>query len=737
MLANQHHQGAGGATQHSPPHPQQELEPFPSNIKDYTFIKELGKGAFGKVWEGDCGGRRVAIKSLIKSIIESHGGPRMIERVRNEIGLHYHLNHPNVIELLFFFEDEDFVYMVLELGRFELYKALRLWRSNRLDGFNGLMDFGSNQNNNHLSFFNDPTMFKRIFKDIVEGLSYLHSISVMHRDLKLSNILLVPSEDGRTMTAKIADFGLAVKAKEVRDEDVLLEQDEAVTAAAASATAAAEEEEQTMCGTPNYLAPEIVRKLPYGPSADIWSLGCLLYTMLVGRPPFESANGDIRETFHRLQRAQFSFPSGFKDAVGKDLIVSMLRCSPLLRPTINDIKRHPFLLGVGCIRSFGVGVGGFLNDYNATYNNVQSNDHNTNHHGINLRNLKPIRQETRYCIFDLKRNPFGTKMVLMVESKQNQPHTRRNRRLVIKEAGVGGNGEVYTEDVYTGERVDHLSKSDHLLLDYSKRFISLLRSKTPHVVFKCEEFTSFLMENLPKPDYLLKLKNGSRMHLKTLENVIVIIDVNNGSNVRVDLSQRNYDQHLSSSCREIMQIGIGNYREIGAFLKYYNSNSKGRLNLIFPLRLGRGIGGCVVELPDTHASAEMTSDYLTQYRRVGNDDFDFDSTVKAYIEGVGWCMAGPKGKFMLLFSDGYTLLVDGPSNRVAFTQVGSSFSVFSSVNSSAGGNDGRSFTNTANTTKTTTFLQINSSLPVIYKEKLAYLPKFIEKLREGLGHSFC
>lgn len=96
------------------------------------------------------------------------------------------------------------------------------------------------------------------FKQIVEGVHYLHSRGVIHRDLKLGNILF--GQDGNI---KIADFGLAAQLSE---ED---------------------EQRDTQCGTPTTVAPEVLRNAGYGLEADIWSLGCILYSLVVGRQPFK------------------------------------------------------------------------------------------------------------------------------------------------------------------------------------------------------------------------------------------------------------------------------------------------------------------------------------------------------------------------------------------------------------------------------------------------------------------
>lgn len=107
-------------------------------------------------------GRRIAIKALSKSTIKRHN---LAQRVRNEVSIHYQLQHPNVLELLHFFEDSEHVFLVMELAAGELYQRVTRQRLSEAE-------------------------IRRVFAALVEGLSYLHSHGIIHRDLKLSNILL-------------------------------------------------------------------------------------------------------------------------------------------------------------------------------------------------------------------------------------------------------------------------------------------------------------------------------------------------------------------------------------------------------------------------------------------------------------------------------------------------------------------------------------------------------------------
>lgn len=117
----------------------------------------------------------------------------------------------------------------------------------------------------------------RLFKQLVEGLYYLHTHGIIHRDLKLSNLLLTDARD-----LKIADFGLAVQ----------LESGTAVR--------------NTFCGTPNYIAPEIVARESHDLSADLWSLGVMDFTFLTGSPPFETQ--EIDATFPQSLARRLRLP---------------------------------------------------------------------------------------------------------------------------------------------------------------------------------------------------------------------------------------------------------------------------------------------------------------------------------------------------------------------------------------------------------------------------------------------
>ena len=158
-----------------------------------------------------------------------------------------------------------------------------------------------------LIFFNSARQY---LKQIVDGLKYLHSYNILHRDLTLANLLLT-----KDMKVKIADFGLATQLE-------------------------AGVEHFTMCGTPNYISPEVISRSRQGLEADVWSVGCMLYTMLVGKAPFDTK--EIKGTLNRVQVGQFNMPADLSENA-KNLIIGLLQTNPDKRLNLQQLSMHKFM----------------------------------------------------------------------------------------------------------------------------------------------------------------------------------------------------------------------------------------------------------------------------------------------------------------------------------------------------------------------------------------------------------
>eukprot|EP01114_Cavostelium_apophysatum_P003755 TRINITY_DN13884_c0_g1_i1.p1 TRINITY_DN13884_c0_g1~~TRINITY_DN13884_c0_g1_i1.p1 ORF type:complete len:282 (+),score=75.13 TRINITY_DN13884_c0_g1_i1:214-1059(+) len=224
------------------------------DITSYKLLSFLGRGAFGNVFEAQekATGRAVAIKKIDKDWIRATHNAR---RIRNEAEIHITLKHPSILGLYRYFEDQNYVYLVLEQCKqgevFHLLKKKRRFTESEA---------------------------KRFFKQLVEGVQYLHSQRIVHRDLKLANLLLTDDHN-----LKISDFGLAARLDDDR------------------------EERDTLCGTPNYISPEIVEGKPHGLSTDIWSLGVVLYNFLTGGSPFQ---GNEKENKNDVNNANNGVNNG-------------------------------------------------------------------------------------------------------------------------------------------------------------------------------------------------------------------------------------------------------------------------------------------------------------------------------------------------------------------------------------------------------------------------------------------
>jgi len=260
----------------------------------YSKGRFLGKGGFAKVYEvQDMETKEIfAAKIVSKASITK---PRAHAKLRSEIAIHRSLDHDKVVKFFDYFEDSEYVYIILELCPSQtMNEFMRKRPSKRLS--------------------EAEAMF--YIYDLIVALKYLHRRRVIHRDLKLGNLFL-----DADVRLKVGDFGLAAQ----------LEHDG--------------EKKRTICGTPNYIAPEILEgKHGHSYEVDIWSLGVILYTMTIGRPPFETS--DVKTTYRRIRYNQYSFPESVRvsDQV-KELISSILRTDPRSRPSLDEILASPWFQG--------------------------------------------------------------------------------------------------------------------------------------------------------------------------------------------------------------------------------------------------------------------------------------------------------------------------------------------------------------------------------------------------------
>ncbi|KAJ3147877.1 hypothetical protein HK101_002191 [Irineochytrium annulatum] len=265
----------------------------------YQIGNQLGSGNFAtvKVATHRTSGMKYAIKILDKKRLK--GKPKMVESIRREVSLLMAVNHPCIINIGGVYDEPDFIYIVLELVRGgELFDLI-------ID---------------KKKFTETET--RVIMTQLFTALKYLHERNIVHRDLKPENILLFSRQAG-DLRIKISDFGLA---KLVGDESFM----------------------KTLCGTPNYVAPEVLTPASgraYGKAVDLWSSGVVLYICLCGFPPFSDDLAPPPMT-DQIKQGKYDFPSPFWDAISPeavDLCKKLMTVNPDERLTAEQALEHPWM----------------------------------------------------------------------------------------------------------------------------------------------------------------------------------------------------------------------------------------------------------------------------------------------------------------------------------------------------------------------------------------------------------
>lgn len=266
-------------------------------VKMYEIMDYLGKGGFAKCYvlrtvKTDS---VAAVKIISKSLFAR---PVIKKKVLSEIQTHRALKHPNIVGFGHFFEDCDNVYITLELcSNGTLNEAIK-----RTQGLT-------------------EGQTKKYLFQLVSAVKYLHHKQVVHRDLKLGNLLL-----NEEMDLKLADFGLAVK---IQREG---------------------ERRKTVCGTPNYMAPEMLEgRRGHSFGVDIWAIGVILYACLYGASPFQS--GELPTVYRKIKTLDYCFPSRVEVSdSAKTLIRQLLRKEESQRISLEDVLNHEFLRTVSIVK---------------------------------------------------------------------------------------------------------------------------------------------------------------------------------------------------------------------------------------------------------------------------------------------------------------------------------------------------------------------------------------------------
>ncbi|XP_010474701.1 PREDICTED: CBL-interacting serine/threonine-protein kinase 9-like [Camelina sativa] len=255
-----------------------------TRVGNYELGKTLGEGSFAKVKyaKNTVTGDLAAIKILDRDKVFRH---KMVEQLKREISTMKLIKHPNVVEIIEVMASKTKIYIVLELvNGGELFDKIA--QQGRLK----------------------EDEARRYFQQLVNAVDYCHSRGVYHRDLKPENLIL--DANG---VLKVSDFGLSAFSRQVREDGLL----------------------HTACGTPNYVAPEVLSDKGYdGAAADIWSFGVILYVLMAGYLPFDEPN--LMTLYKRICKAEFSCPPWFSPGA-KRVIKRILEPSPVTRISIAEL----------------------------------------------------------------------------------------------------------------------------------------------------------------------------------------------------------------------------------------------------------------------------------------------------------------------------------------------------------------------------------------------------------------
>lgn len=276
-----------------------------ANIEEfYTFGRKLGQGSFGMVSEAT--DKETGAKWAIKKVNKEKAGSSTVKLLEREVNILKSVKHKHIIHLEQVFETPKQMYLVMELCEDGELKEVLDTKGH----------FSENET-------------RLIIQSLASAIAYLHNKDIVHRDLKLENILVKSSflDDNNEMNLniKVTDFGLATARKHgPRSEGMM----------------------QTTCGTPIYMAPEVINAHEYSQLCDIWSIGVIMYLLLCGKPPFLANSKE--KLFELIRKGELQFEDPVWDSVSdsaKNVLKQLMKVDPAHRITAKELLDNQWLTG--------------------------------------------------------------------------------------------------------------------------------------------------------------------------------------------------------------------------------------------------------------------------------------------------------------------------------------------------------------------------------------------------------
>ena len=484
---------------------------FERECNKYDFIRDknpLGKGAFGEVWKvtHENSKKVYCIKMMTKRDIFEQ---KLINQINKEIGIMYNINHPYSVKLYNHFEDNEKLYLIMELAS------------------NGnLYNFIQNNKNQKIK---TKEMIKKIIIQVIEIIKYLHSLDIIYRDIKPENILL-----DKDYNVKLCDYGWAS----------YLSKGQFCSA---------------YCGTPEYVSPEVIKKYPYNEKVDIWGIGVLIFELVFGYPPFTSNFNEDR--FNNIKEGKINWPKDLNDMELKDLIEKILKVNPKDRISLDEIEKHQWLFDTYKKMKEEKKTNDTFENKEKSQTEIYKS--NIMHNGISkLFNSSKILPKLNSYVALENDGTFDAKELLNI-------YKMENNQLRLKILKVEEDNKILQKKCCDYNDVCYLNQKLNKKIDENNQQILSLTSKCEQKddIIKDNEkkIKELLLQNneYKKLEYI---KNDYKIMVKELKNLKTLLEQKNINNFNIDNNKAMNEEEL----KKILNNFINEFKLENAKLSAYN-----------------------------------------------------------------------------------------------------------------------------------------------------------------------
>ena len=484
---------------------------FERECNKYDFIRDknpLGKGAFGEVWKvtHENSKKVYCIKMMTKRDIFEQ---KLINQINKEIGIMYNINHPYSVKLYNHFEDNEKLYLIMELAS------------------NGnLYNFIQNNKNQKIK---TKEMLKKIIIQVIEIIKYLHSLDIIYRDIKPENILL-----DKDYNVKLCDYGWAS----------YLSKGQFCSA---------------YCGTPEYVSPEVIKKYPYNEKVDIWGIGVLIFELVFGYPPFTSNFNEDR--FNNIKEGKINWPKDLNDMELKDLIEKILKVNPKDRISLDEIEKHQWLFDTYKKMKEEKKTNDTFENKEKSQTEIYKS--NIMHNGISkLFNSSKILPKLNSYVALENDGTFDAKELLNI-------YKMENNQLRLKILKVEEDNKILQKKCCDYNDVCYLNQKLNKKIDENNQQILSLTSKCEQKDDIIKDNEKKIKElSLQNNEYkkLEYIKNDYKIMEKELKNLKTLLEQKNINNFNIDNNKAMNEEEL----KKILNNFINEFKLENAKLSAYN-----------------------------------------------------------------------------------------------------------------------------------------------------------------------